>query len=114
MALAVLPCLSFPAAAEETFRNEGGISSPLLSRCAGRFGAEIRAADSAFPGFTLMGVPWMTIEPAVQTVNGNRIVATVTGIGARSRRRGEIVGLSFRCLIDDKGDAASFTWDELL
>jgi hypothetical protein len=113
-ALAVLPCLTFPAAAQDIYKNQGGISSPLLSRCAGKFGAEVRAADSAFPGLTLMGVPWMTIERTQQTVNGDRIVATVTGIGAHSRRRGQIVALRFRCLIDDKGDAASFTWSELL
>ena len=114
MALAVLPCLSFTAAAEDMFKNEGGISSPLLSRCAGKFGAEVRAADSAFPALALFGVPWMTIEPTQQTVNGDRIVAIVTGIGAHNRRRGEIAALRFRCLIDDKGDAASFTWRELL
>jgi len=114
MALAVLPCLTFSAAAEDIYKNQGGISSPLLSRCAVKFGAEVRAADSAFPGLTLMGVPWMTIEPTPQTVNGQRIVATVTGIGAHNRRRGEIAALRFRCLIDDKGDAASFTWSELL
>ena len=74
----------------------------------------MRAADSAFPGLTLMGVPWMTIEQTSQTVDGQHIVATVTGIGAHNRRRGEIVGLSFRCLINDKGDAASFTWRDLL
>jgi uncharacterized lipoprotein YbaY len=113
-ALAVSLCLTFSATAEDAFTNQGGISSPMLSRCAGKFGEEVRAADSAFPGLTLMGVPWMTIERTNQTVDGQHIVATVTGIGSHNRRRGEIAGLAFRCLINDKGDAASFTWRDLL
>jgi hypothetical protein len=113
-ALATLPCLTFPAAAEDIFKTQGGISSPLLSRCAGKFGAEVRAADSAFPRLTLMGAPWLTVERTNQTVDGQHIVAIVTGIGAHDRRRGEIAGLRFRCLINDKGDAPSFTWRDLL
>jgi uncharacterized lipoprotein YbaY len=107
-------CLPFAGQAQdEPFRNQGGISSPLLSRCAGKFGTEIREADNAFPLLTLMGVPWMHVERTDQTVEGAHIVAIVTGIGARNRRRGEVVGLRFRCLIDDKGGAVSFTWTDL-
>lgn len=95
-------------------RNQGGISTPLLSRCAGKFGAQLRAADNAFPLLSLMGVPWMTIERTDQTVDGAHIVAIVTGTGIRTRRRGETLGLSYRCLIDDKDQAASFTWHDLL
>jgi len=113
-ALSVCLGLALPAAAEDIYKNQGGISSPLLSRCAGKFGEEVRAADSAFPRLALLGAPWMTIEPTSQTVDGQHIVATVTGIGVHDRRRGEIVGLSFHCLINDKGDAASFTWRDLL
>lgn len=100
--------------AEDEMREQGGISTPLLSRCAGKFGAQLRAADNAFPLLSLMGVPWMTIERTDQTVDGAHIVAIVTGTGMRARRRGQIVGLSYRCLIDDKGEAASFTWHDLL
>jgi uncharacterized lipoprotein YbaY len=100
-------------AQDEQFRDQGGISSPLLSRCAGKYGAEVREADNAFPLLTLMGVPWMKIERTDQTVEGQHIVAVVTGIGARNRRRGEVVGLRFRCLIDDKGVAVDFTHTEL-
>jgi uncharacterized lipoprotein YbaY len=100
-------------AQDEPFRDQGGISSPLLSRCAGKFGAEVREADNAFPLLTLMGVPWMKIERTDRTVEGQHIVAVVTGIGTRNRRRGEVVGLRFHCLIDDKGVAVDFTHTEL-
>jgi len=113
-ALAVFFCLPFPAGAQDNMENQGGISTPLLSRCAGKFGAELRAGDEAFPLMGLAGVPWLTIERTSQTVNGAHVVAIVTGIGARNRRRGQVVALRFRCLIDDKGDAVSFTWSDLL
>jgi uncharacterized lipoprotein YbaY len=105
--------LPLPIAAQDRMqdieRNQGGISSPWLSRCAGKFGADIRSGDPAFPLLSLLGEPWMTIERTDQTVDGRRIVAVVTGVGVRSRRRGEVVPLTFRCLIDDQGVAASFT-----
>jgi len=113
----VLTVYFFPLSkmrAEDFLRDQGGISTPLLSRCAGKFGAQLRAADNAFPLLSLMGVPWMTIEGTDETVDGAHIVAVVTGTGMRARRRGQIVGLSYRCLIDDKGEAASFTWYHLL
>jgi uncharacterized lipoprotein YbaY len=108
--LAACLCLPFAAQAQDDqFRNQGGISSPLLSRCAGKFGAEIREADNAFPLLTLWGAPWMTVERTDQTIDGAHIVSIVTGIGSRNRRRGEVVTLRYRCLIDDKGVAANFT-----
>ena len=105
-------CLGFTPASwaqQEEFRDQGGISSPLLSRCAGKFGSELREADNAFPLLTLMGAPWMTVERTDQTVEGQHIVAVVTGIGARNLRHGAVVGVRYRCLIDDKGAAVSFT-----
>jgi uncharacterized lipoprotein YbaY len=115
-AFALAAGFSLPAVtrAEDEIRDQGGISTPLLSRCAGKFGAQLRAADNAFPLLSLMGVPWMTIERTDQTVDGAHIVAIVTGTGMRTRRRGQILGLSYRCLIDDRGEAASFTWHHLL
>jgi len=110
----ILSVLPFPANAQDSIRDQGGISTPLLSRCAGKFGAQLRAGDNAFPLLSLMGVPWTTIERTDQTVDGAHIVAVVTGTGMRTRRRGQVLGLSFRCLIDDKGEAASFTWHHLL
>jgi len=111
---AVLLCLAVSARAQDDIRSQGGISSPLLSRCAGKFGAELRAGDQAFPLLTLMGAPWMTIERTDQTIDGAHVVAVVSGIGARNRRRGQVLGLRFRCLIDDKGEAVSFTWSHLM
>jgi uncharacterized lipoprotein YbaY len=113
-ALAVGSGLPFAVhAQDEQFRNQGGISSPLLSRCAGKFGAELREADNAFPLLTLMGAPWMTVERTDQTVEGAHVVTIASGIGARNRRRGEVVALRWRCLIDDKGVAVSFTSNDL-
>ena len=114
LALLVSVCLALPVGAQDQEEGQGGISTPLLSRCAGKFGATLRAGDQAFPLLDLAGVPWMNIERTDQNVGGAHIVAIVTGIGARSRRRGEIVGLRYRCLIDDKGAAVSFTWNDLL
>jgi uncharacterized lipoprotein YbaY len=102
---------ALPAAAQE---DQGGISTPLLSRCAGKFGAELRAGDEAFPGLTLLGKPWLTVEKTDRTVDGAHVVSILSGFGARSRRRGEVVAIRFRCLIDDKGAAVSFEDTELL
>lgn len=113
-ALAVGVNLPHPAKAQGNIRDQGGISTQLLSRCAGKFGSQLRAGDNAFPLLSLMGVPWMTIESTDQTVDGAHIVAIVTGTGMRTRRRGQILGLSFRCLIDDRGEAESFTWHHLM
>lgn len=103
-----------PAEARDNMLDQGGISTPLLSRCAGKFGPQLRAGDKAFPLLSLMGAPWMSVDHTDQTVDGAHIVGVVTGIGMRSRRRGEVVSLTYRCLIDDKGEAASFTWRDVL
>ena len=113
-ALAIMFGLTFSPSAQDGFTDQGGISSPLLSRCAGKFGADLRAADPAFPLLGLQGLPWYTIEKTDQTLDGNRIAAIVTGIGVRWRRRGEVVALRYRCLINDKGEAVDFNWTDLL
>jgi hypothetical protein len=41
----ILSVLPFPANAQDSVRDQGGISTPLLSRCAGKFGAQLRAGD---------------------------------------------------------------------
>ncbi len=113
---ALAACLLLPFAAhaqDDPFRNQGGISTPLLSRCAGKMGADIRESDNAFPLLILWGAPWISVERTDQTIDGAHIVATVTGIGSRYRRRGEVITLRYRCLIDDKGVAASFTVTQL-
>lgn len=110
--LSVAFTLPFSTAARSEEQN--GISSPVLSRCAGKFGTELRAGDQAFPLFGLDGVPWLKVEATDQTIDGAHIAAIVTGIGVQSRRRGQVVGLRFRCLIDDKGEAVSVKWNDLL
>lgn len=117
----LLGLLAFPAVAQEAregttvlTRDQGGISTPLLSRCAGKFGADLREGDQAFPGFTLLGVPWLNVANVDQTLDGTKIAAVISGIGSRNRRRGEVVALRFRCLIDDKGVAVRFEDTELL
>src|SRR5690349_7487308 len=85
--------LPLPVAAQDKdiAQNQGRISTPWLSRCAGRFGADIRAGDPAFPLVSLLGEPWLTIERTDQTVDGKHVIAVVSGFGAQSRRRGEVV-----------------------
>src|ERR1041384_2190146 len=113
-ALVIMFGLTFSASAQDGFTDQGGISSPLLSRCAGKFGADLRAADPAFPLLGLLGLPWYTIEKTDQPIDGNHIVAIVSGIGNRWRRRGEVVSLRYRCLINEKGEAVDFNWTDLL
>lgn len=60
-----------------------------------------------------MGAPWTTIEHTDQTIDGANIVAILTGNGMRSRRSGEVLGLTYRCLIDDRGEAVSFSWRDV-
>jgi hypothetical protein len=48
-ALAVSVCQPAPSRAQDILRDKEGISSPMLSRCAGKFGAQLRAGDNAFP-----------------------------------------------------------------
>jgi hypothetical protein len=114
-AVAMWVCLCVPAKGQSELKNgdQGGISSPLLSRCAGKFGGELRAADNAFPLFGLLGAPWMTIEQTDQKLDGAHVVIVVTGIGSQGQRNGAIAPLRYRCLIDDKGAAVTFTWNVL-
>ena len=107
---AALAGFALPALAQE----DTGISSPLISRCAGKFGSTLRQGDQAFPLFSLDGAPWVKIEHADKTVAGVAIADTVTGTGMRLRRRGQVVGFRFTCLVDGKGDAIEFTTTDLL
>jgi hypothetical protein len=105
-------CFARPAAAQDP---GGGLSSPEISRCAGKFGAILRGADQAFPVFSLDGVPWINIKSSDKTVAGGaRIATTVTGTGSRQRRRGQVVMFRFTCLLDDAGEAVVFNWSDLL
>ena len=83
--LSLMACLVSGSAYAQ---DAGAISSPALSRCAGKFGAETRAADPAFVSLALDGVPWLTTEQTDDTVGSQPISETVTGTGYRRRRDG--------------------------
>jgi hypothetical protein len=89
-------------------QEAGAISSPVLSRCAGKFGTETRTADPAFVSLALDGAPWLTIEKTNDTVGSQPIFETVTGTGDRRRRDGTVVPFRFTCVLDFSGQALMF------
>jgi uncharacterized lipoprotein YbaY len=89
-------------------QEAGAISSPALSRCAGKVGAETRMADPAFVGLALDGVPWVTIERLDDTVGSQAISTTVTGTGYRRKRDGTTVPFRFTCVLGFQGEALMF------
>lgn len=91
-----------------------GISSTLLSRCAGKAGGDIRQGDPAFVTIGLDGRPWMTIERSQDAVGVQPISTTVTGTGWRRRRDGTTVFYRFTCALDERGQAVLFHASALL
>ena len=89
-------------------QEAGAISSPALSRCAGKVGAETRMADPAFVGLALDGVPWLTSEQVDDTVGSQAISTTVTGTGYRRKRDGTTVPFRFTCVLGFQGEALMF------
>lgn len=87
---------------------DGGISTPMLSRCAGKAGLETRQLDAAFGLLTLDGAPWLTVERTDEAVGIQPIMTTVTGTGSRHRRNGTSVPFRFTCVLDAKGQALMF------
>jgi len=100
--LSVMACLVSGSAYAQ---DSGAISSPVLSRCAGRAGTETRAADPAFVSLALDGVPWLTIEQTDGMIGSQPISETVTGIGYRRRRDGTKVPFRFTCVLNFDGPA---------
>jgi uncharacterized lipoprotein YbaY len=86
----------------------GGVSSPALSRCAGRAGIDTRQADAAFGVIALDGMPWLTIERTEESVGMQPISTTVTGTGEYRRRNGTSVPFRFTCVLDAQGQALMF------
>lgn len=86
----------------------GGISTPMLSRCAGKAGLETRQSDAAFGLLVLDGAPWLSIERTDETVGIQPITTTVTGTGSRHRRNGTLVPFRFTCVLDADGQALMF------
>ena len=103
--LSLMACLVSGSAYAQ---DAGAISSPALSRCAGRAGTETRAADPAFVSFALDGAPWLTIEKTDDTVGSQPIFETVTGTGDRRRRDGTAVPFRFTCVLDFSGQPLMF------
>jgi type III secretion system (T3SS) chaperone YscW len=101
----ILACL---VAGSANAQEAGAISSPALSRCAGKVGAETRAADPAFVSLGLDGMPWLTIERVDDTVGSQPISAAVMGTGYWRRRDGTAVPFRFKCALDFSGEALLF------
>lgn len=97
-------CIAVPAFAGP----DGGISTPMLSRCAGKAGLETRQSDAAFGLLALDGVPWLSIERTDEAVGIQPIMTTVTGTGSRHRRNGTSVPFRFTCVLDANGQALMF------
>ena len=104
LALLVAVLFAAPVLAQEPAR----LSSPAISRCAGKAGLEIRQMDAAFGIIMLDGAPWLTIEQTEEKVGTQPISTTVTGTGAQRRRNGTMVPFRFTCLLDEKGEALMF------
>ncbi len=79
--------------------DSGGISTGLLSRCAGIGGVELRGSDAAFGELMLDGAPWLSTQRDHQTL-------IVTSSGTLRRRNGTSVPFGFVCVIDETGHAS--------
>ena len=87
---------------------EDGVSTPMLSRCAGKAGLETRQSDAAFGLLALDGAPLLSIERTDEAVGIQPIMTTVTGTGSRYRRNGTSVPFRFTCVLDADGQALMF------
>jgi len=107
----LLACtLAVPALAEDA----SGISSAMISRCAGKIGVDTRLVDAAYGRIALDGIPWLTIERTEESVGTQPIKTTVTGTGAQYRRNGTSVPFRFTCVLDAKGEALMFHVSDLV
>lgn len=99
----VLPAciVAAPAPAQDA----PGLSSPAISRCAGRVGLDTRQSDAAFGIIALDGRPWLRVEPTDAAVGSQPIATTVTGTGLQRRRNGTSVPFRFTCVLDAQGQA---------
>ena len=82
-----------------------GLSSPAISRCAGRVGLDTRQSDAAFGIIALDGRPWLRVEQTDATVGSQPIATTITGTGLQRRRNGTSVPFRFTCVLDGQGQA---------
>src|SRR5260370_41234309 len=94
--------------------DSGGISTYLLSRCAGNAGKDVRQGDPAFITIALDGLPRMTIERTETVVGIQEISTTVTSTGWLQRRNGTSLAFRFTCLLARQGQAVSLHGSSLL
>lgn len=111
--LGLILLASLASFSTHTLRAEG-LSSSLLSRCAGKAGGETRLGDPAFVTIALDGQPWMTTEPTPEVIGPMAISTTVTGSGWSRRRDGTSVYFRFTCTLDERGQAVLFHASALL
>ena len=105
----LLPALLAASIAAPAFAGpDGGVSTPMLSRCAGKAGLETRQSDAAFGLLALDGAPWLSIERTDEAVGIQPIMTTVTGTGSRHRRNGTSVPFRFTCVLDANGQPLMF------
>ena len=72
----LLPALLAASIAAPAFAGpDGGVSTPMLSRCAGKAGLETRQSDAAFGLLALDGAPWLSIEPVEGNADTGRILS---------------------------------------
>jgi uncharacterized lipoprotein YbaY len=95
-------------------QDPAGISSSVISRCAGKVGMDTRQSDPAFGIIMLDGMPWTTVERTEEELGARMIATTVTGTGARRRRDGTSVTFLFTCGLDTQGQALMFHASQLL
>ena len=106
--------IAAPAFAPALAQDAGGVSSAMLSRCAGRVGLDTRQADAAFGIIALDGMPWLAIERTEESVGTQPISTTVTGTGEYRRRNGTSVPFRFTCVLDAGGQALMFHTSPLM
>jgi uncharacterized lipoprotein YbaY len=102
--------LAAPALAQDP----PGISSSMISRCAGKVGTDTRQSDPAFGIVMLDGMPWTTVERTEEKLGAQMITTTVSGTGSRRRRDGTWVTFRFTCVLDTEGQALMFHAGQLL
>jgi uncharacterized lipoprotein YbaY len=110
----LFPVLLAASIAHPALAGNDGISTPMLSRCAGKAGVETRQSDAAFGLLALDGVPWLSIERTDEAVGIQPIMTTVTGTGSRHRRNGTSVPFRFTCVLDASGQALMFHASHLM
>ena len=108
MRIAMLVVMAGLIAGAARAQQTVSLSTPGLSRCAGKLGTETRKADAAFATFALDGQPWIVVEHGEAKVGSLTVATTITGTGWRRRRDGTSIPFRYTCALDAKGQAVIF------